>query len=301
MPKKIPLIEMRNWLRQYEQGKSVAAIARHVRHDVRTVTHGIEQARHESEARAARSEMLKDALQKHQDDLAEVIESLQSAVVVPPLNIVLPVEGTAPRRITLPQASAKRESKNEWTITLGIESSTKWELFQEHMRRDSIWKVISQWKNAVAAHLEARLVLSEKVISLLREKSGLDVMESVEKAGNNYLYPAGIQAIYAHTLNWALGISSKVSLERELRASDPRLYYGQERIPILDAPGSVDEYKVKVLSVFNELQKPAVINQIITSYQAVEEITHKASKAIEELSLLRLVPGQCRVCRRLGL
>ena len=145
------------------------------------------------------------------------------------------------------------------------------------------------------------LTLNQTVLSLLREKTGLDVMESTDKAGNNYLYPAGIQTISWHVLNFALGISGKVNLERELRAEEPHLYYGQDRIPILIAPGLVDKYKTEVLAVYSELQKPAVTGQLLSSYQAVEEITNKASKTIEELSLLRLVPGQCRVCRRLGL
>ncbi len=302
MPKKIPLIEMRKWLRQYEQGKSVAAIARRVKHDIRTVTHGIEQARHESETRAARSEMVRDALQKHQDDLVEVIELLQAAVVVlPPLNFALPLEGVTLRRIAMPKASAERQDSNDWTVTLDMESSTKWELFQEHMRRDYIWQVLSQWKNAVSMHLQARLILNQTLISLLCEKTGLDVMESRDKTVNNYLYSAGIQTICWHVLNFALGISDKVNLERELRAEDPYLYYGQDRTPILIAPGLVDKYKTEVLAVYSELQKPAVTGQVLASYQAVEEMTNKASKTIEELSLLRLVPGQCRVCRRLGL
>ncbi len=44
-----------------------------------------------------------------------------------------------------------------------------------------------------------------------------------------------------------------------------------------------------------------MINELLLTYQVVEEATQKANKAIEELSLTRLVPGQCRVCRRLGL
>ena len=301
MPKKIPLIEMRDWLEQSERGKSVAAIARDKGHDVRTIARGIGQVRRELDIRLARSEMLRDALQRHQNDLAEVIEFLQSAVVVPSLNLALPAEGATQQMITLPHASAKYERNQGWIIRFGMEESIKWELFQEHMRRDSIWKLLSQWKNAVVMHLEARLALRRKLVSLLREKTGLDVIESVDKAGKSYLLPAGIQSIYVHTLNWTLGISSKVSLEQELKAEDPYLHYGQERTPILLVPGLVNECKAKVLTAFSELQKSPIINQIITSYHTVEETTQKASKAIEELSLLRLVPGQCRVCRRLGL
>lgn len=298
MPKKIPLIEMRKWLRQYEQGKSVASIARRVRHDVRTVARGIEQARHETQARAARGEMLKEALQKHQEDLAEVIEALRSAIVLPPSSVVLPTKGSAFQRVSLTGGTAER-SNSGWTVTLDIEGGMKWELFQEHMRRDPIWKVIFEWKKAVAAYLQASFVLRQRVLKVLREATGLEFIESIDKAGNRYLYPAGAQFIYELIVNSALGISKYANLERELRIDDPHLNYGQERIPILTAPGAVDEFKAKVQLVFAELQKPAITKEIVTSYMAVEDITRKASKAIEELSLLRLIPGQCRVCRRL--
>jgi hypothetical protein len=175
----------------------------------------------------------------------------------------------------------------------------KWELFQEHMRRDSIWKLLSEWKNAVAAYLQASHMLNEKVVNVLREKTGLDLIETLDKAGSKYLYPAGANFIHEYIVNSELRISPGINFEKELKTEEPHLNYGRERIPILTAPGEVDKYKTEVLTAVGELRKSVVTNQIITSYRIVEDITYKASRAIEELSLLRLVPGQCRVCRRL--
>lgn len=54
---------MRSWLEEFEGGASIASIAKRVKHDIRTVTRGIEEARHESDARSARSDMIKDSFE----------------------------------------------------------------------------------------------------------------------------------------------------------------------------------------------------------------------------------------------
>lgn len=301
MPKKISLVDMRKWLQDWEQGKSVAAIAKDAKHDVRTITHGMQEARKEIEVRTARSDILRDALQKHQDDLTGVINSLQLAITaIKPLSLNLPVGHSIPRKVWLPQATAQRDDKGEWTITFELENSAKWELFQDHMKRDSMWKVLSQWKRTLTEHLKDRLALNVLVDTTLCERTDLKILEGTPKAGDNFLYPSAIQAISHNVLSRALGMADGVDLEKELRAYDPHLDFGSERIPILTAPGLVDDYKAKILMVFQELQKPSVTNKPATSYRAVEEITRKLNRAIEELLLMRMVPGECRVCRRLG-
>ena len=44
MPKKIPIVEKRRWLQDYEQGKSEAAIASQNHRDLRIIKKGIEEA-----------------------------------------------------------------------------------------------------------------------------------------------------------------------------------------------------------------------------------------------------------------
>jgi hypothetical protein len=245
--------------------------------------------------------MVKEALQKHQGDLAEVIESLRSAVAIPPTqSIGLAVQGPDLRRIPLAEATAERADDKGWTITLALENTTEWELFQEHLRRDALWRLLAQWKESVAEYINASLALGRRVTRTLRETTGLEVMEVDDIKRANSLYAAGIEALYSHTVDLALGLS-RLELNEELKAEDPHLYYGQYRIPVLSATGRVDQLRTKVVTALSGLRKPVVTNEVVSAYDLVRETTQRASKAIEELSLTRLVPGQCRVCRRLGL
>src|SRR4030042_3997977 len=133
MPKKIPITTIRDWLEQYEQGKSEATISREARRDPRTVRRGIQMARQERDTRTARSDMVRMALQKHQTDLFEVVESLQKALVVPPPNMPAFSSEPVSQVLHLSEGDATWRKNQGWTFQSIIESSPKWGLFQEHM------------------------------------------------------------------------------------------------------------------------------------------------------------------------
>jgi len=40
---------------------------------------------------------------------------------------------------------------------------------------------------------------------------------------------------------------------------------------------------------------------MVETYRALEQITTKARQVVEDIRLLGLVPGQCEICRRLGM
>jgi len=47
MSRKIPMVTKKQWLKEYEEGKSQSAIATKYRRDIRTIKKGIEEARRE--------------------------------------------------------------------------------------------------------------------------------------------------------------------------------------------------------------------------------------------------------------
>ena len=76
MPKKISIIDKREWLRLDEEGKSEAWIAKEKKRNIRTIKKGIEDARRERDAQLARSELLRGALRNHQDHMLALINEL---------------------------------------------------------------------------------------------------------------------------------------------------------------------------------------------------------------------------------
>ena len=76
MPKKFSITDKRKWLEDYENGKSEASIASDSRCDPRTIRRGIEEARRGRDAQAARIDLLKQAVLKHQKRLTNKLEEL---------------------------------------------------------------------------------------------------------------------------------------------------------------------------------------------------------------------------------
>ena len=68
------------------------------------------------------------------------------------------------------------------------------------------------------------------------------------------------------------------------------------------APGAEQEYRDHLINaISNLMQKHEEVNSVSKTYKLVEESTVKVRQAAEEISSMGLVPGQCRICRRLGM
>jgi hypothetical protein len=299
MPRTISIIDYRSWLDLHEQGKSIAKIAKETKHDIRTIERGIEVAQRESDIRVARSGLIKEALQSHQGDLVEVIESLRTAIILPMRTLSLPVGFAPGQQIALPKITAKYDFSREWSIKFEIETNMKWELFDEHMKHDPVLKLIAHWRTALANHLEAKRTLLQQFADIIQKRTGLKIVDNIVKAPKEYLYPAGIGVLYFHLLNWMCGNTNK--LENNLKEGEVYLNYGKDNISILIAPGATEKYKQEILTAFEKIEKSEFVDETIKTYGVLEETTQKASRAIEDLFLARMVPGHCRVCRRLGL
>ncbi len=72
------------------------------------------------------------------------------------------------------------------------------------------------------------------------------------------------------------------------------------KIEIADVPGGEERCKTNILATVKELLPTTEATKIAQTYKDLEDATIKAKRAVEEIILLELVPGECRVCRRLG-
>ena len=76
MARKYSIVNKRQWLEDFEKGYSEAYIASKYHCDLRTLKNGLEDARHEREARAAVVEVLKNALMDHQEQLKKKLREI---------------------------------------------------------------------------------------------------------------------------------------------------------------------------------------------------------------------------------
>lgn len=298
MPKKIPITEMRNWLNSYEEGKSEASIAEAARRDVRTIKKGIEQARRERDAQVARAELLKEALRKHQGDLLGIIEGILAALQVPSSNVEVPwkLEGS-PSPIRLSGATVQHKLEQGWTVFFENENSALWELLQEHLRRDRMWEAVAQWEKAIAAHLEARAALQRKLANLLEKETGL----RLEFIGSIGIESTTMRELYTIVLRKALRFPEGEHLEKDIKVISAGEVMLKSHVLAKTEEGREDQCKDSIFEALKKLRESQEAMDAIATYKEVEQSTVRAKASVEEISLLGLVPGQCRVCRRLGI
>jgi hypothetical protein len=68
----------------------------------------------------------------------------------------------------------------------------------------------------------------------------------------------------------------------------------------LGSDNDTAESREKIVSIFTSLPQTPEASEVKRTYGELAEITKTAKREIDELLLLNLVTGRCRVCRRLG-
>jgi len=305
MPKKISIQQKRDWLVEYENGKSKKDIAGDAKRDTRTINEALEDARRDRDARFARAELMKDALYKHQhllrSGLKNIVESLE-----------LPTNDRAPLSWHEGEKSIFKRTWNlrELTGVHGISfkkgrpsasSVLTDDLLRQHFHNDKTWKLLVQWEKAYLEHINDRLTLQEKLVSLVEQKTGYHLVDR-EKDESSYMYSYTTGPIlYEAALESALKMGSKYNLEADVKADPNSGEVHFRHSSLAKAPGDKERCRKNLLMAYNELLQSSAMKHVVTSYTGSLEISTKARQAIEEINLLGFIPGSCNVCRRLGM
>ncbi len=303
MPNKYKPEQKRQWVQYREQGKSDKWIANYVKCDVRTVVKGIDEAIREREAGAARIQLMKDKIGEHQTALVVVLDGIVSMLELPPYNLEIRKESNgnvAP--IPLSGALVKPDAENELVLVIHEEDSLKWELLKEHLKGDKLWRMINRWRGPFLEHIKARVALLDAAQRLLEEETGLQLIKrtnGVPKTAGIYL--VAVQVFYELARCQALGVKNETNLEERLIGTpDGYVRNGPGGTDYAYAPGFWDECKEKILVALNKLHNSQEKNQVISSYVEAGKITEETKRVAEEISLMRWLPGRCRVCKRMG-
>ena len=303
MPNKYKPEQKRQWVQYREQGKSDKWIANYVKCDVRTVVKGIDEAIREREAGAARIQLMKDKIGEHQTALVVVLDGIVSMLELPPYNLEIrkePNGHVAP--IPLSGALVKPSEENELFLVIHEEDSLKWELLKEHLKGDKLWRMINRWRGPFLEHIKARVALLDAAQRLLEEETGLQLIKrtnGVPKTAGIYL--VAVQVFYELARCQALGVKNETNLEERLIGTpDGYVRNGPGGTDYAYAPGFWDECKEKILVALNKLHNSQEKKQVISSYIEAGKITEETKRVAEEISLMRWLPGRCRVCKRMG-
>ena len=297
MPKKISLVEKRTWLDSYESGKSVESIATGAHRDVRTIKKGMDEARHEVDARTARAELLKEALRKHQSSLMGVLDEISSTIVFPP--------GDSPILPWYTSSFTQKAGTAEaipGDALLFVQSKVAGGLLREHLKHDPLWKILADWPKAAAAYVDAKKAFQRKTVALLEEKTGYKVVDYSQTVAPPFVsMETAPQLLFEVASRRVLKMPERDDLEANTIAdavTGEVRYYSSV---LAKAPGKEEKCKRALSAALKELQASPEAARLASTYKAVCELQSKTSKAVEEISLLGLIPGQCRICRRLGM
>jgi len=298
VPRKISPIQKEDWFKKYRDGVPVHDIAKMAKRGVRTVKRGIEEVRREVDARSAHAELLKDTLLRHQHKLLTTVEDVFSALEMPDSESPISTDrNDNPVPIVFRGANATYETDVGWNITLNAEEKPHWDLLRQHMARDPFWKRLKEWKEDLSMHLEARLELQRKATLLLKDETGL----KVELSEKPHIHPDAVKVLYQSAVEWALNKKESRALKKEITIlSDEQIFLGEIFLAKADV-GKGNECREAILRTESKLRGSPGALKFGNTYKRAMDSSTKSRKAIDEIRMLGLVPGQCKVCRRLGL
>ena len=288
MSKKISIQEKRRWLDLYEQGKTEVQIAREVKRDPRTIVKGLEEASKDRRLASVEVEMLRSALFKHQDQLTGILKNIVEMLVLPPYDLKLREEGKgilAP--ITLTGALLQQISKEQMILKIQNEDKLEWELLKEHLKQDKLWGYIKQWRDAILDHVWARWQFKLAIQSeFVKNVDSISPNEKDEKQFETAKCEF-IDLFYDVVKQRILGIRNETdvgkAIDYKMSGFNDKEVLKQKLLTIFDSlPGTKEAYRVK------------------STFVVLADITKSAKTQADEIMLLNMITGKCRVCRRLG-
>jgi hypothetical protein len=305
MPKKFSVTDKNKWLEDYENGKSESSIANDSSCDLRTVKRGIEEARRQRDAAAARVDLLKQAVLKHQERLMKKLNDILSTLKMPPHDWAVfswDENGQSILRETdLDMEDSVEDGASDDLKKSDVQADMIDRMLRQHLRGENLWKILGRRDKAYSSHRLARITLQYKLVNLLEEETGY----KLEARGDVtppflYSYTTG-DLFYRMTLRCAFGYQKNDAWQDAIVVDPSGNSVKYHNSILAEVPGKADRCRKNLLEAFQKMQLLADVTRIVNTYGELEEWTFKASQAVEEIRLLDLVPGVCKICRRLGM
>jgi hypothetical protein len=304
MPKKIPMSEKREWLRDFDEGKPAAEIAKQRKKALKVIKRGIEEARAERDGAAARAEIVKDALKDHQHQLMAIINRLSDAAEVPPPDLELrreksgalaPVPLSAGRIIYTPARGLM--------VELSDEDTTLWKLLKEHLTRDRLWSTIRKWEETLIPHIKARLELESGIKSLVETETGFEVIDDKpENSKTAYISSHAVKLFYMVHMRILLGISDETDPQGRIVSSDDGyVRHGRGGPELAYCPGKPEQCRETLIKAFEAIPDLREMTRVVDTELELRKISSKLKQQLEDIRLMGLIPGRCRICSRISL
>lgn len=301
MSKKISIQEKRKWLERFDEGRTEAQIAKEMQRDPRTIVKGLEEAARDRRLASAEAEMLRKALFEHQEYLTGILRDISAMLVLPPDSLAMLEESEgvlAP--IPLSGVTVKHPFAEELTLTIHAEDRLEWELTQEHLKEDKLWGSLRQWRKAMIDHIRARWQFKLATKSRLVEATDLRFAARKDDGQSEYLLPECTRLLFEVAMKAVLGIPDGTDLANGIVACEDKFVrHGVGGTEMARCNKTV-ECKDRIVSVSASLPSSVEALRVKNTHKELAAITRSAKRQTDEILLLGMVTGKCRVCRRLG-
>ena len=288
MSKKISIQEKKKWLEMFDRGQTEVQIARQTGRDSRTIAKGIEEASKKMRLASIEAEMLRNALFKHQDQLTGILKNIVEMLVLPPYDLKLreTSEGIL-ASIPLSGALLKSISKEQMVLDIYDEAKLEWELLKEHLKQDKLWGYIKQWHKAMLDYMWSLWQFKLAIKSEIVNNADLISPDNDDERQFETAKSELVDLFFDVATSRVLGIRNETDMEKAIEGKisgvNDKQVSLQKLIAIFDSlPGTEEAYRVK------------------STVTALDDITKIAKKQADEIMLLNMITGKCRVCRRLG-
>jgi len=257
----------RDWLRrQEEEGLSAPKIATVDGFDVRTVRNNIEIAREERERREARSVVLRNAMEKHYDDLGIFARKLDSHIT------------------------------GETSSLLLLKEDPMWTALREHMPRSSLWRNLGRQEILREEVREVEKGLRRQLDSLVRNRAQLPFSVTHGELGLNTGIIDLLSSHFMFTARGEPGLDKRADFR--LNAVDDEttsMEYGD--FSIGKVPNErVDDVKHLVIDLMNDVTSWEEHGAIGNLFARLDRVKRELHDELLVIILRRVVPGRCRYC-----
>jgi hypothetical protein len=173
-------------------------------------------------------------------------------------------------------------------------------LLEEHLGNDILIKSLRSYEIAYENNLNNRKALQKTILNTLGRVTKLKVTDKSIKAPYVCSYTTG-DLIYQKLLYSAASADIGDEFCREIKADVESGKVNYRHNPLIEALGKVELYRKRLCRTFAELQNSIELIQVLNTQKTLEVAVVQLHQAIDEVLLLGMVTGKCRVCRRLGL
>ena len=271
---KKPLVtpeQRRDWFIRSEADESVPQIASTDGYDVRTVRRHIELAKQKREVKEARATVLRNALERHYEDLCNFAERL---------------DPTLARNITNPSSLA---DDNIMEAAL-----------RKHLPRSPIWGYLVNRRNLQQEYTELLMEAKGRIEQTVRTEQKFSPLLS---AGLSEVVPGIIIAFASQVEKWPLGFEG-LNVRDNLRTEPAgeglvQLCYGFSRMDIVkskDAEGYLNTLGEIVKYLEKNMRKWKVLDKLQKTNYEINRLDRKLHEELTIIRLRRIVPGRCKYC-----